>query len=201
MNLKLNLTAGAVALAFVLPAAAHSQIYEASLLGSSETPPVNSAGSGIARVTIDFDELTMRVEASFSGLTGNVTASHIHCCNVATTTSGVAFGSTTLAGFPTGGTSGSYDVTFANMANRAIGTGNWTANFFNNFGGSTGQGAFDALVAGLNSGQAYLNIHTTSFGGGEIRAQLLPVPEPETYALMLAGLAGVLTIARRKKQA
>jgi NAD-dependent oxidoreductase involved in siderophore biosynthesis len=61
--------------------------------------------------------------------------------------------------------------------------------------------AFNALVAGLDAGQAYLNVHTASFPGGEIRGLLVPVPEPETYALMLAGLGIVGWAAKRRQRA
>jgi hypothetical protein len=40
------------------------------------------------------------------------------------------------------------------------------------------------LMANLASGNAYFNIHSTTFGGGEIRAFVTAVPEPQTYALM-----------------
>jgi CHRD domain/PEP-CTERM motif len=199
MTLTLKVVAAAAGLALSLPSLAHITIYEAPLLGSSEVPAVVTNGSGTARVTIDHDEMTMRIQASFTGLTGTVTQSHIHCCVAPGTNVGVAFGSGTLAGFPLGATFGTYDP-FLGMDNRTISTGNWTANFFNGAGGSTPLGAFNALVAGLDAGTAYLNIHTSFSGPGEIRGLLVPVPEPETYALMLAGLAGVLTIARRKKQ-
>ena len=48
----------------------------------------------------------------------------------------------------------------------------------------------------------YLNIHSSLFPAGEIRGQLLlaPVPEPEAYAMMLAGLGLIGTaVARRKR--
>lgn len=47
----------------------------------------------------------------------------------------------------------------------------------------------------------YLNIHTTTNTAGEIRGQLLlaPIPEPETYAMMIAGL-GLIGIAARRKR-
>ena len=48
----------------------------------------------------------------------------------------------------------------------------------------------------------YLNIHSSLFPSGEIRGQLLlaPVPEPEAYAMMLAGLGLIGTaVARRKR--
>jgi hypothetical protein len=38
--------------------------------------------------------------------------------------------------------------------------------------GGTTAGAEAALLAGLEAGQAYLNIHTTMFPGGEIRGFL-----------------------------
>jgi hypothetical protein len=53
----------------------------------------------------------------------------------------------------------------------------------------------------LQSGLAYVNVHTAAFAGGEIRGQfteVTPVPEPETYALMLAGLGLVGWAARRR---
>jgi hypothetical protein len=41
----------------------------------------------------------------------------------------------------------------------------------------------------------YLNIHTTAFGGGEVRAFLDPVPEPTTVALALGGLVALCLMA------
>jgi hypothetical protein len=50
------------------------------------------------------------------------------------------------------------------------------------------------------AGRAYINFHTTQFPGGEIRGALIaPIPEPETYALMLAGLGAIGWVARRRK--
>ena len=44
-----------------------------------------------------------------------------------------------------------------------------------------------------------MNFHTAQFGSGEIRGQILVVPEPETYLLMLAGLAGLGAMVRRRR--
>ena len=55
------------------------------------------------------------------------------------------------------------------------------------------------LLAGLDAGNAYLNIHTTNFGGGEIRGFLHAVPEPSTWAMMILGFAGLGFRAYRRK--
>ena len=197
MRLVLNLLAAAAA-TLAAPAMAHQAVYTASLLGSSETPPNGSPANGTSRVTIDFDLFTMRLEASFSGLTGTVTAAHIHCCTAVAGTGnvGVATMLPSFTGFPTGVSEGSYDMTFdmslASSYNQN--TGGFLAS-----NGGTPATAFNALVAGLDAGKAYLNLHTTTFGGGEIRGLLAPVPEPQTYALMLAGL-GVLGWAAKRRQ-
>ena len=65
--------------------------------------------------------------------------------------------------------------------------------------GGTAKSAFDALLAGMNAGTAYANIHTSVHPGGEIRGFLAPIPEPETYAMFLAGLALMGAVARRRR--
>ncbi len=54
-------------------------------------------------------------------------------------------------------------------------------------------------IADVLNGLTYINIHSTVFGGGEIRGQLVDptlVPEPTTLALF--GIAGVALIRRRR---
>jgi hypothetical protein len=51
----------------------------------------------------------------------------------------------------------------------------------------------------LNNGLWYFNIHSSSFGGGEIRGQILPVPEPSTLALIGLGLGGLLVQRSRRR--
>jgi CHRD domain/PEP-CTERM motif len=175
-------------------AQAHETVYQASLLGASETPAAITPGSGLATVTIDFDLLTMRVEANFAGLLGNVTAAHIHCCTALPLTGNVGVASMTpsFPGFPTGVKAGSYDQTFdMSLAS------SYSSAFITAKGGTVG-GAFNALVAGLDSGKAYFNVHTTVFPGGEVRALLSPVPEPTTALLALCGMGLVAAVRRRQ---
>ena len=105
------------------------------------------------------------VNVSFSGLTSGTTASHIHCCVAPPGNAGVATTTPTFPGFPLGVTAGTYNQTFDMTAATSYNPAFVTAN-----GGVAAAEA--ALFAGLQTGQAYLNIHTSMFPGGEIRGFL-----------------------------
>ncbi len=178
----------------VLPAAAHEAKYAAPLLGSSEVPSNASPATGSVLVTVDFDLVTMRIETNFINLLGTVSAAHIHCCVAPGSNVGVATQLPSFDGFPLGVTAGLYDHTFdMSLAS------SYNPTFITNNGGTVSS-AFNALVFGLDAGMAYLNIHTNLFPGGEIRGLLSPVPEPKSYALLLAGLGVLMIFARRTKR-
>lgn len=164
------LAAGAFCVAWLpLVSSAAPLVFTTNLDGASESPPVVSDGVGLGIVTVDSSDFTMRVRTVFFGLTGSVTVAHIHCCTemAGSGTVGVATTVPTFPDFPGGGTSGFYDVTF-NM----LSSGSWNPTFVGNHGASV-ETAFAALLAGLESGRAYLNIHSTFAPGGEIRGFLL----------------------------
>ncbi|MGZ5023608.1 MAG: CHRD domain-containing protein, partial [Chthoniobacterales bacterium] len=58
-----------------------------------------------------------------------------------------------------------------------------------------------ALIAAIQAGESYLNIHTTFAPGGEIRGFLVAAPETgTTWSLMLLGLAALGVTARRLRR-
>lgn len=127
------------------PSQAAGVSYKAVLKGSSEVPPNSTGGSGTATVTYDAATKEVSWEGSFSGLTGPATAAHIHGPAGAGTNAGV------IVPFS------QKDVPFTSP-----------------FKGSAklADDKNTALAAALNSGQAYVNIHTAANPGGEIRGQL-----------------------------
>ncbi len=168
-------------------------VFTTTLSGANEFPPVASTGTGSATITIDDLLNTMRIEASFADLLSPTLVAHIHCCTAIPGTGniGVATGIPTLPGFPGGVTSGVYDSVFDTTDPATYSASFLAAN------GGTAALAFDALLAGFNTGSAYLNIHTGQFPGGEIRGFLTPesVPEvsaPGTLALLGFALCGLV---------
>jgi len=57
-----------------------------------------------------------------------------------------------------------------------------------------------ALIAGIAAGQAYLNVHSTTFPGGEIRGLLTATPEPATFVVSGIGLVGLMMLRRRTRR-
>jgi hypothetical protein len=168
--------------------------YQTNLVGSLESPPTGSPGTGFGEVIIDTVALTMEVKVTFSGLGTGTTASHIHCCTATSGTgdAGVATTTPTFTGFPLGVTSGTYDNTFDLTSSSTYNPAFVTAE------GSLAN-AEAALLAGLAAGETYLNIHTTNFPKGEIRGYLVATPEPATALLAACGLLGLGFLRRRAK--
>ncbi len=164
-------------------------VWQAEMLGSNEVPPTVSPATGFSLLSLSGD--TLSVHIVWSGLIGgNPAAAHIHCCTDPGTSTGVAVG---FPSFPAT-TSGTYDHDF-DLLDPTV----YTAGFRNGLGGGTAAGAEAALLAGLDAGRAYTNIHNAVFPGGEIRGLLVAAPEPASLLLIGGGLIGLALVRRRKR--
>jgi hypothetical protein len=161
------------------PAFADTVTYTATLTGAGENPPNESPATGMATFALTGNVLEVNI--IFSGLTGGpAAAAHIHCCAAQ-------------------GTNAPVWVPFAGFPNTTSGT--YTAMIDLSTFAFSGGGTEAALIAGMNNGTAYTNIHDAEFPGGEIRGQITPTPEPGTLALMGTGAAGLASLLRRRRYA
>jgi hypothetical protein len=141
---------------------------------------MGATGSGSGSVVYDDAAHTLTINLTWGGTSGNSTVSHIHCCVDSPGVAGVAVNT---PGLPLGVPQGTYSEVIDLTQTASYGASFLSAN------GGTPASAEAALKTQMDLGRAYFNIHTSTFGAGEIRA-FLTVPEPA-----LAGLLGAATLA------
>lgn len=182
--IKKTLLGFAIAVAiFALPAQVSAEPLQfiSVLTGSQETPPNSSLAVGFGTIVLNDARTAATLSLQWSGLTGSVTALHIHLG-----APGVS-GQRLLDFSSTGGSNGS----ISNVA--------WV---FQPVTTATGTViSVTDQVNALLAGNIYFNIHSTGFTGGEIRGQVNEVPEPMTLVLLGTGLAGIAARLRKRKSA
>ena len=142
-------------------------------------------GSGSGTLTLDTTANTLTFNnIIWSGLSADSTASHIHGPGASGVSAGVLY--------PLNPT---YTTVGAGIRNGTIlGTLSLVA--------GTGGFTIAQQVTQLESSLWYINIHSDAlqngFPGGEIRGQILPVPEPSTLALLGLGAGALVWRLRRR---
>jgi len=139
----------------------------ARIRGLNEDPPTTSRGTAELRATINADETVITFTLTFQGLAANLAASHIHFAP-AKENGGVMVFFCGGGGKPAcpAATSGTISGTIAAA----------------DIVGPAGQGIpaapagqFADVVRAIKTGNAYANLHTATFPGGEIRGQVFVV--------------------------
>ena len=178
-------------------AGAQSFQLQARLDQAQEVPATGSPATGFGTLLYNAGTGAIDVTLSFQGLTGNTVPvgagsapAHVHFAPPGVNGPIVI----PLIGMSTGATFFNNYVrsyTFAELLSIGVTTANVASL----------QTELNRLM-GMPQGTAanlYFNVHTTTFGGGEIRGNLAVVPEPSTYVLMASGLVGVGLMARRRR--
>ena len=167
------LAAAAVIAAASSAHAAIVQIGPFYLDGLQEVGPNASPGTGEATMWVNDVTGDFVLNYSFQDLLATNTAAHFHIAPPGTN-GGVVFW-LTAGGAPALSPPMPVGVTSAS---------------------GSGSGVFPAAsLASLLAGNAYINIHTGAFPGGEIRGQVVPTPG----AIGALGGAGLLSLARRRR--
>ena len=131
---------------------------KAELQGYEEVPAISTMGSGELKLKVSKDETSIDYELSYAGLEGGAPlVSHIHLGQRSVNGGVIAF----LCG---GG---------GKPVCPASGTVTGTINSTNIIAAQgIAAGEFAEALQAMRSGVTYANVHTTSFGAGEIRGQI-----------------------------
>jgi hypothetical protein len=156
------LAAGLLVLALVSVARA-AETFTASLDDANSVPPIAGNGTGSATVTISDDGQSVSWDVTWSGLTGDPGAAHIHI--------------------------GAADANGPVMIPFEPVTATGTTGTFNASAYTGGDGLpadWAGALAAIRAGNTYVNVHTAANPGGEIRGQLRGSTTPPTDTEALA---------------
>lgn len=179
-----------LAAALALAAAAHAtpMTIEVALSPELEVPPVTSDATGTAFFHFDpeLPEAGIGFELQLTTITTPLLQAHIHQGGPGVNGDIIAviFEFCDLAPDGCDGDPGEVEITGDDLNIAGAATA---------FGGNS----FADVIAAMQAGDAYINIHTEGFPGGELRGN---IPEPATALLFATGLIGLEMCARRWKR-
>ena len=143
-----------------------------ALNGYQENPDISTGATGSFEISIDDAARSFTYELTYSGLEGSVAQAHIHFAKPAVNGGITLFLCSNLGNGPAGTpacpttptASVSRTVGASAILSPAVGT--------TNQGIAAGADGWDELVAALRAGHTYANVHSSTWPGGEIRAQI-----------------------------
>ena len=143
------------------------------LSGYEETPaPISTTGNGSFNARISNDESRIDWELSYSDLQGAVQQAHIHFGTKGITGGISVFLCTNLGNGPAGTQPcPAQPATISGVIQAADVSPNIPATSMAR-GQGLDTGEIDELISAIRAGAIYVNVHTTSRTGGEIRAQI-----------------------------
>ena len=134
--------------------------FKAKLTGFQETPAISTTGNGRFRANLSADGTTLTFTLTYSDLSGGAaTAAHIHLGQ-----RGVAGG---VSVFLCGGAK----PACPGVAGTVTGT-RTAADVIGPSGQGIAAGELAELVAAMQAGVTYVNVHNAMYPGGEIRGQI-----------------------------
>lgn len=147
-----------------------------TLGGGSEVPSVSTSAKGSFVALISSDGSRIDWALRYTALEGDVQQSHIHIGNVGVNGGISVFLCTNLGngpagqqGCPPGPATISGVITAADVSPNIAATAAARTQGLNT-------GEIDELIAALRGGYAYVNVHSTTWPGGEIRSQIDSIP-------------------------
>ena len=162
MKRALHVGAAMVSALLLNAAAASAQtvvVATATLGGGEETPILLSGAAGTAEVAIDTTAKEFAITLRIFNIPTNTTAGHIHA-------GPKGIGGPVVIDFPgIAGRLGDFVTTFR------VGEASFRP------AAAIGINTIDDVIQAVANGNAYVNIHTTTNPGGEIRGQLVPKPQ------------------------
>ena len=137
------------------------RIYDAPLSGQNEVPPVQSSATGLAEFTPPVND-SIKYRINITGISG-ATGAHIH----------------------SGQTGENGDVVADLLTSMKVNDVSYGMTIRGNLSDSSLKGPMEGktledLVAAMDSGQTYVNIHTTQNPDGEIRGQIINTEKTES---------------------